>query len=196
MRSTCLAFATTAVHEFAHQTAALSEEALYWGSKQVDNDPLPGTTFAAIARALSGPGQPHAVVWPYDAGVDDLALPVLPPGVTPDSSWRTGTAQDPGLGIDDLRQSLDLNVPVVLGLELTEEFIRGLGAAIAPPATTDVILGQHAVLIVGYEPSGATVDRFLIRNSWGTMWRDGGYAWLPASYVQTYGVEARTISAV
>lgn len=48
--------------------------------------------------------------------------------------------------------------------------------------------GGHAVALVGYTP-----DRFIVRNSWGTGWGDGGFAYASLGYAQaafteTYGV--------
>jgi hypothetical protein len=53
----------------------------------------------------------------------------------------------------------------------------------------DVTRGGHAVALVGYKP-----DRFIVRNSWGTGWGDGGFAYASYDYAQeafteAYGVE-------
>ena len=51
------------------------------------------------------------------------------------------------------------------------------------------VRGGHAVCIVGY-----TADRFIVRNSWGTGWGDGGFAYVTDSYVlaafftESYGI--------
>ena len=50
--------------------------------------------------------------------------------------------------------------------------------------------GGHAVAIVGYRPG-----RFIVRNSWGTGWGDGGFAYASLGYAEqafteAYGVEA------
>ena len=52
--------------------------------------------------------------------------------------------------------------------------------------------GGHAVFAVGYKDKlkitnridgAVTTGAFLIRNSWGARWGDGGYGWLPYEYV-------------
>jgi hypothetical protein len=53
----------------------------------------------------------------------------------------------------------------------------------------ETMRGGHAVAIVGYRPG-----RFIVRNSWGTDWGDGGFAYASAAYAQeafteAYGVE-------
>ena len=52
----------------------------------------------------------------------------------------------------------------------------------------------HAIVAVGYDDNKKikntlcnkeTTGAFLIRNSWGTGWGDGGYGWLPYDYVRS-----------
>ena len=45
--------------------------------------------------------------------------------------------------------------------------------------------GGHAVCLVGY-----TADRFIVRNSWGTGWRDGGFAYASEEYAAKAVTEA------
>jgi hypothetical protein len=45
--------------------------------------------------------------------------------------------------------------------------------------------GGHAVAFVGYTP-----DRFIVRNSWGENWGDGGFAYASAPYAQDAFTEA------
>ena len=49
--------------------------------------------------------------------------------------------------------------------------------------------GGHAVALVGYTP-----DRFIVRNSWGTGWGDGGFAYASLAYAQDAFTEAYGIS--
>ncbi len=65
----------------------------------------------------------------------------------------------------------------------------GSGGPVIPDYTkTD---GAHAVVLVGYRttPQGR---QFLIHNSWGTEWRDGGYAWISEAMVQRHLRDAFT----
>jgi hypothetical protein len=54
----------------------------------------------------------------------------------------------------------------------------------------DTTRGGHAVALVGYTP-----DHFIVRNSWGTGWGDGGFgyasdAYAQAAFTESYGVSA------
>ena len=49
--------------------------------------------------------------------------------------------------------------------------------------------GGHAVALVGYRPG-----RFIVRNSWGTSWGQGGFGYASLAYAQeafteAYGIE-------
>lgn len=64
--------------------------------------------------------------------------------------------------------------------------------AIPYPGSDEKPTGGHAMVVAGYDDNmrihnettdHETVGAFLIRNSWGTGWGDGGYGWLPYAYV-------------
>ena len=50
--------------------------------------------------------------------------------------------------------------------------------------------GGHAVAIVGYRPG-----RFIVRNSWGTGWGDGGFAYASLAYAEEAFTEAYGVVA-
>jgi C1A family cysteine protease len=50
--------------------------------------------------------------------------------------------------------------------------------------------GGHAVALVGYTPTG-----FIVRNSWGANWGDGGYAYASNAYAGKAFTEAYGVSA-
>jgi C1A family cysteine protease len=60
------------------------------------------------------------------------------------------------------------------------------------PSTSDVVLGGHSLMAVGYDDSVEIQNSkseeffkgaFLVRNSWGPDWGDHGYGWLPYEYL-------------
>jgi len=48
------------------------------------------------------------------------------------------------------------------------------------PTPKEQLLGGHAVLAVGYDDK---INRFIVRNSWGSKWGKKGYFTMPYSYI-------------
>jgi C1A family cysteine protease len=88
--------------------------------------------------------------------------------------------------IDQIRLYLaTLKRPVLLGLDIYESFesafVAKTGIVPMPRTETELLLGGHAALIVGYNDLRRTL---IMRNSWGADWGDRGYFYLPYRYVQ------------
>lgn len=194
-RGTCVAFAATAGHELLRGDGEdLSEEFLHWAAKRRDGLPqqAEGTTLAAAARALAEAGQPPEAAWPYDERRDQWAASYCPPPGA-EAAARTrrlagGTALEPTAAA--VRAALVAGQAVLLGVRLFATWHRpGPGGRIERPAPDAPALGGHAVLVVGYQ-AGADGERFVVRNSWGADWGDGGYGYLSYDYIDRYGLQA------
>jgi len=184
-RPTCLAFAVTATHEVkrikpGQLVEGLSEEALYWGCKRTDANARRGTSFRSAHVALDRWGQPLERVLPYNATKDDTRRPRMIPGAG-GSGWFKAALRAVRVLETAIKSEIDAGVPVAVGLLLTDGFHRGLAGHIPAPAAGEKTLGGHAVTIVGYDERALRV--FIIRNSWGPGWGNGGYGYLPYSYL-------------
>ena len=73
--------------------------------------------------------------------------------------------------------------PFVFGFSVYESFESATVArtgTVRLPTRTEVLIGGHAVVAVGYdEPS----RRFIVRNSWGEGWGRAGYCTMPYEYL-------------
>ncbi len=69
---------------------------------------------------------------------------------------------------------IDLQSPVLVIVPVFAGWYR-YRSGLLP--TGDTVEGYHAMLIVGWRP-----DAWLVQNSWGTGWGEGGYGWLPTDY--------------
>lgn len=81
--------------------------------------------------------------------------------------------------IDQLRYHLMHRAPVAFAMGIDTAFKYGAlrsGRAGRPfrwrPACADPMPGSHAMLVVGYDDADST---FLVMNSWGTIWGEGGF---------------------
>jgi C1A family cysteine protease len=82
-----------------------------------------------------------------------------------------------------LKSVLATAQPIVFGFTVYESFESSAVTAsgIVPmPAPSERVVGGHAVVLVGYNDA---VDRFRVRNSWGTGWGQNGYFEMPYLYV-------------
>ena len=83
----------------------------------------------------------------------------------------------------DMRTCLAAGDPFVIGIMVYESFeskdVAKTGN-VPMPSYDEQALGGHAVLVVGYNDADQT---FLVRNSWGPKWGQGGYFTLPYEYV-------------
>lgn len=87
---------------------------------------------------------------------------------------------------------LDAGHPVVVGLQVTEQWEQLAGDTLPDPAGE--VTGGHAVVLVGYDLDARL---WRVRNSWGTGWGDAGYAWLPWGWTRAPWIgEAFALRAV
>jgi C1A family cysteine protease len=84
---------------------------------------------------------------------------------------------------NQMKACLASGYPFVFGFTVYESFE---GDAVAKsgmvpmPADSETEVGGHAVMAVGYNDS---IERFLVRNSWGPDWGVGGYFTIPYGYL-------------
>ncbi len=83
------------------------------------------------------------------------------------------------------------NGPILAGLSVDQTWDNATNTG----GNIDVFMpntvrGGHAIAVVGYTSSG----RFIVRNSWGTVWGDHGFGYVSAAYIaagffdESYGI--------
>lgn len=147
-------------------------------------------------------GVPPEEYWPYNVEDFDVEPPAFcysfaqnyqaikyyrldPPGTSPEAL------------LNRIKANLAAGLPSMFGFTVYTSIAQadGNSGKIPYPTPGERIEGGHAVAAFGYDdtmkikntnPKGIeTTGAFLIRNSWGTGWGDGGYGWLPYHYVMT-----------
>lgn len=82
--------------------------------------------------------------------------------------------------INYVKLALQAQHPVVFGMIVDEEYQNYRGGIVSMPKTTRINPGGHCQVIVGYDDNKKL---WIVRNSWGVWWGEGGYAWVPYDYL-------------
>ena len=86
------------------------------------------------------------------------------------------------VNLNDMKTCLATGFPIVIGFSVYQSFESNQVAqtGIVPmPKHGEQMLGGHAVMICGFKDD---VQRFIVRNSWGTGWGQAGYFEIPYLY--------------
>ncbi|TDH48065.1 peptidase [Mycobacterium eburneum] len=128
-------------------------------------------------------------VWPYDIGMF---------AVKPAKRCYVAAAADRAVQylavqtLGDLKDAISSNLSVVFGFTVYESFESATVAqtGVVPlPQPGETTVGGHAVVAVGYSDPQ---NHLIVRNSWGPLWGDGGYFYLPYQYLTGAQVSSDT----
>lgn len=161
-----------------------SRLAIYYYERQLEGS-IPYDAGAEIRdgiKVLASQGLPSEDVWPYNISNFTTA---------PDANtiaWGKKLTAIKYESVDNTNIQLIINalllgLPITFGVTVYESFLSDQVAAtgIVPyPGRNERVAGGHAMAIVGY---AAQYDSFIVRNSWGTNWGQGGYCRIPSAYL-------------
>jgi C1A family cysteine protease len=137
-----------------------------------------GSTLETGCNVLSQLGICSEALWPYQPSVDFGKKP--PPEAYTEAlshKFSRFLHLQPG----QYKAALAAGHPIVIGIMIYPSFEAASATGMIPmPPPTESCLGGHAVLVCGYDDS---LQRYLLRNSWGAQWGQQGYFWLPYAYL-------------
>jgi C1A family cysteine protease len=87
-----------------------------------------------------------------------------------------------------MKTVLNSGFPIVLGVLVYGSFMSREAAQtgnIPMPRPGETMLGGHAMLCVGYDD---VKQVWIMQNSWGLLWGDKGFCYLPYAYLTTAGM--------
>jgi C1A family cysteine protease len=85
--------------------------------------------------------------------------------------------------LNQMKQTLSTGYPFVFGFSVYESFESETvtKTGIVPmPEFNEHLIGGHAVMAVGYDDRK---NQIIVRNSWGRLWGDKGYFYMPYDYI-------------
>ncbi len=157
------------------------------GRRVTDN----GTYLRTAASALFKLGCPNDSEWPFsDRTAKVNRRPRM--GATMRGMGRRGGEYyrilEAGDGrITAIKAALHAGHPVCFGTRVNNAFLSSNGPSLIEiPGGIGDFAGGHAMVIVAYKHTDPAGTLFKVRNSWGTGWRDGGYAWLTEEYIRWF----------
>lgn len=138
-----------------------------------------GATLSDGIEAIDDKGVCRESTWPY---MPENALK-CPPSSAYGEAWHHKVLI--GLRVNQelnaMRDCLAGGDPFVFGITIYESFILQTDGNITLPLWGyDDMRGGHALCCVGYHDAR---EVFIVRNSWGEVWGDKGYCYIPYSYL-------------
>ena len=145
-------------------------------------------------KSVAQQGDCPETLWPYDDTPADRTTGLFPPNAkaaqqpTPEcyaqaNQYKAVSYQSVDQNLADMKACLSEGFPFVYGFTVYESFESGPVAQtgdVPMPSPNEQVIGGHAVLAVGYDDDEA---KFIVRNSWGPGWGDGGYFYMPYAYL-------------
>lgn len=184
----CTSFATGAAIRFARRKESLpdfvtSHLFLYYNSRSVFSKSTDsGATIRDAIKAAARQGDCPETEWPYDISRFAVKPPAL--AYKDAKTDRALKYQAVSQNLTVMKNCLAQGLPFVIGISVYSSFESQdvASTGIVPlPKNNEQLLGGHALLVVGYRDADL---HFIVRNSWGSGFGDGGYVYLPYAYLQ------------
>lgn len=145
-------------------------------------------------KSVAQQGDCPESLWTYDDTPADPTTGLFAPNAkaaqqpNPDcyaqaTQYKAMSYQSVDQNLADMKACLSEGFPFVYGFTVYESFESSQVAQsgdVPMPSPSERVLGGHAVLAVGYDDDEA---KFIVRNSWGPNWGDGGYFYMPYAYL-------------
>jgi C1A family cysteine protease len=157
---------------------------LYYNTRLIEGtqDYDSGAYLRDTLKTLVGDGICDESIWSYEDNTPKFTQRPADLCYTEGEKHQTLSYQRVMQNILQIKGSLAEGYPFVFGFAVYESFflITRNGKMPMPNFNTETIVGGHAVMAVGYDDEKQVV---IVRNSWGDDWGDGGYFYMPYSYL-------------
>jgi C1A family cysteine protease len=198
----CTGFAVSALREFhikrsRNTTFIGSPLFLYYEERRLEKTVEfdAGAQLRSGLKVLNKTGICTESLWPYYT----YKFTEIPSGIAyADAFTRRTIAYNRLYSLRDIQVCLARGGAVAIGFKVYESFetITESGIMPVPNIKTELLLGGHAVLVVGYVknamwPGGGYL---IVLNSWSEQWGDKGYFYMPFACAKSLIVDMWTIT--
>ncbi|UJR16844.1 hypothetical protein I4U23_003743 [Adineta vaga] len=141
-----------------------------------------GCTMTSAIEALEEFGTCLESIWPYN--IPDVNTRPSDRAYQEAKNHKITEALQIEINLNEMKSCLAQGFPFAFGLRLFKSFDKASTTGVVPaPNASDRTRsshGCHALLAVGYSDHSRS---FIVRNSWGADWGDGGYCYIPYDYM-------------
>ena len=183
----CLSHSLVSIYEYflrcnGLNAPDLSELFLYYNARSAEGKTSEdsGSNIQASMNSLASQGICSEKAWPYDEDKFDVCPPEE--AYQDAATRKVKVSLNVALSVDDIKSALDDGLPVAVSVNVFESFTTGHGGFIPLPSADEKQSdehGRHAMVICGFSEEDKV---FIVRNSWGMEFGDGGYCYMPYSY--------------
>ena len=153
---------------------------LYYNARAIDNNTSrdEGTFNSSILQSLNETGVCSEDTWPYV--VKKFAQKPSSESYSEAQENRISKYEFVPLELDTWKSVLAEGYPIIFAVNTYSSFENPRKGFIPMPRSGERDEGGHAMCCVGYSDPD---ECFIVRNSWGHQWGDGGYCYIPYEYM-------------
>ena len=153
---------------------------LYYNARAIDNNTSrdDGTFNSSILQSLNEKGVCSEETWPYV--VNKFAQKPSSESYTEALDNRISKYEFVPLDLNTWKSVLAEGYPIIFAAVIYDSFYNPRKGFISMPKSNETDGGGHAMCCVGYSDPDQC---FIVRNSWGHQWGDGGYCYIPYEYM-------------
>ena len=158
---------------------------IYYNGRSISGYPVnqdTGLTMRNGFKSVTSYGAPQETMWPYITS--DFADKPSDAAYKSAAGNRNLAYYSVAQNLNEIKKCLKDGYAISFGITLFSSFmtttVARSGKIPVPNQSVEQRVGGHAMTIIGYEDATST---FIIANSWGQAWGDGGFCHMPYSMI-------------